>query len=168
LLRVSRLARLHGELLDSLLMKCPACFNELTEMMLGGVAVDVCKGGCAGIWFDAFELQKVDEQEEISDEWLLEIARDPSVKVDPSVKRACPRCDGIKLKRHFFSAKKQVDVDLCPGCGGYWLDAGELEKIRAEKAEAAAVAETRDVRVSMEAIRFLYRQKLQLDGTASA
>jgi len=55
----------------------------------------------------------VDEQEEISDEWLLDIQRDPAVKVDPSLKRACPRCDGIKLKRHFFSAKKQVDVDLC-------------------------------------------------------
>ena len=145
-------------------MKCPACSNELTETKLGGVAVDVCKGGCAGIWFDAFELQKVDEQQEISDEWLLNIERDPAVRVDLSRKRACPRCDGIKLKRHFFSAKRQIDVDLCPGCGGYWLDAGELEKIRSERADAAAVAEAGSVRVSMETIRFLYRTKKNLAG----
>ena len=140
-------------------MKCPACFHELTEMKLGGVAVDVCKGGCAGIWFDAFELQKVDEQEEISEEWLPDIERDPAIRVDLSLKRACPRCDDVKLKRHFFSAKRQIEVDLCPGCAGYWLDAGELEKIRDEKAVADATAEAGDPRVSMETIRFLYRQR---------
>jgi Zn-finger nucleic acid-binding protein len=32
--------------------------------------------------------------------------------------------------RHFFSVKKEVQVDECPGCGGIWLDAGELGKIR--------------------------------------
>ena len=26
--------------------------------------------------------------------------------------------------------KKQVEVDECPGCGGFWLDTGELSKIR--------------------------------------
>jgi len=34
------------------------------------------------------------------------------------------------MMRHFFSVKKQVEVDECPGCGGFWLDAGELRKIR--------------------------------------
>ena len=32
--------------------------------------------------------------------------------------------------RHFFSDKKKVEVDECPGCGGFWLDAGELANIR--------------------------------------
>ena len=67
----------------------------------------------------------------------------------------------MKLKRHFFSAKKRVEVDQCPNCGGYWLDAGELEAIRAEKTYAAGTAPLRESRVSMEAIRHLYRQKLQ-------
>jgi uncharacterized protein len=145
-------------------MKCPACFNELTETKFSGVTVDVCKGGCAGIWFDAFELQKVDEHDEVSDEWLLNIERDPAVHVDFALKRVCPRCDGIKLKRHFFSAKRQIEVDLCPGCGGYWLDAGELEKIRDEKAVTDVTTKVGDVRVSMETIRFLYRQKMSLGG----
>ena len=144
-------------------MKCPACSHELTETKLGGVTLDACKGGCAGVWFDAFELQKVDEQEEVSDEWLLQIERDPAIQVDPALRRACPRCDDVKLKRHFFSAKRQIEVDHCPGCGEYWLDAGELEGIRDEKAHAAAEAEAGETRVSMETIRFLYRQKLGLD-----
>jgi hypothetical protein len=43
-----------------------------------------------------------------------------------------------------------------------------LEKIRTEKAEAAALSEARDVQVSMETIRFLYRQKMQLGGSEAA
>lgn len=34
------------------------------------------------------------------------------------------------MMRHFFSAKKHVEVDECPGCGGVWLDEGELRSIR--------------------------------------
>src|ERR1044071_6617213 len=41
-------------------MQCPACFNELSPFHVGSVAVDVCQGSCGGIWFDAFELQRVD------------------------------------------------------------------------------------------------------------
>ncbi len=142
-------------------MKCPACFNELTEIKFGGVNVDVCEGGCAGIWFDVFELQRVDEPHEVPGEHRLRVQRDPHLQVDLSRRRDCPRCDGIKLQRHFFSAKKQVEVDQCPNCGGYWLDEGELEKIRAEKNITAKVAEASGAGLSMEAIRFLYRQKLE-------
>jgi len=52
-------------------VKCPACFNELTKKQVGSVEVDVCQGGCGGIWFDAFELQRVDEEEERAGEHLL-------------------------------------------------------------------------------------------------
>jgi uncharacterized protein len=34
--------------------------------------------------------------------------------------------------RHFFSPLRRVEVDECPQCGGYWLDAGELAAIREE------------------------------------
>lgn len=143
-------------------MKCPACFYELTELKFGGVTVDACHGGCGGIWFDAFELQKVDEQHEVPGEHLLRVQRDPKLTVDGSRKRDCPRCNSVKLKRHFFSAQKQVEVDHCPSCGGYWLDAGELEKIRDEKTVATAKSrQAGDARLSMEAIRFLYKQKLE-------
>jgi len=143
-------------------MKCPACFNELTEIKIGGVTVDACEGGCAGIWFDAFELQRVDEQREVAGDRVLHLQRDPALVVDFQRKRGCPRCESVKLKRHFFSARKQVEVDQCPNCGGYWLDAGELEKIRAEKELAEATAQASTAGLSMETIRFLYRQKLEI------
>jgi uncharacterized protein len=140
-------------------MICPACSRELTETQVGAVVVDVCRGGCGGIWFDLFELQRVDEQHEAAGEPLLNIPRDPALKVDFTRKRPCPRCEGIKLKRHFFSAKRQVEVDQCPNCGGYWLDPGELEKIRAEKAAAADPKLAAGGSISIEVIRYLYRVK---------
>src|SRR5438445_12013350 len=97
-------------------MKCPACFNELSQMQVGNVSVDVCQGGCGGIWFDAFELQRVDEEHEPAGERLQNTKRDESVRVDSSRKRECPRCQGIKLQRHFFSAKRKIEVDQCPNC----------------------------------------------------
>jgi len=142
-------------------MKCPACDYDLTELEMGGVKVDACHGGCGGIWFDAFELQRVDEQREVPSQHLLRIQRDPNLHLDHSRKRACPRCDGIKLKRHFFSARKQVEVDHCPNCAGYWLDAGELEKIRTEKAHEETVAAVQCATITMETIRFVYRQRIQ-------
>lgn len=137
-------------------MKCPACFNELAQLQVGSLTVDACKDGCGGIWFDNFELPQVDEKRESAGERLIEIRRDPKIIVDSSRKRACPRCPEIKLQRHYFSAKRRVEVDECPNCGGYWLDAGELAAIRDEKAaadQAAAVAGG----ISSEVIRYLYR-----------
>lgn len=142
-------------------MKCPACDGELTELEFGGVKVDACHGGCGGIWFDAFELQRVDEAREVPDEFLPRIQRHPETAVDFARKRACPRCAGIKLKRHFFSAQRQVEVDQCPNCAGYWLDAGELEKIRAHKAAGQVQTQVTVTTISMETIRFLYRQRLE-------
>ena len=76
-------------------MRCPACFNELTQTQVGSLRVDVCQGGCGGIWFDAFELQRVDEEEEAAGEPLLQIERDPKSKWIPQrkrVARAVQRC----------------------------------------------------------------------------
>lgn len=138
-------------------MKCPACFNELTEMQVGSLVVDVCQRGCGGIWFDAFELERVDEEGEAAGEPLLQVQRDEQLAVDLNRKRDCPRCEGVRLHRHFFSAKRRVQVDQCPNCGGYWLDAGELAQIRTEKSESARAEQVRQSGLSTEDIRYLYR-----------
>jgi len=141
-------------------MICPACDNPLTEFQVGTVKVDVCDGGCGGIWFDAFELRRVDDQFELAGEPLMAVRRDARLVVDLQRKRDCPRCDGIKLKRHFYSAKKQVEVDHCPNCGGHWLDANELQKIREERALDEAAEKTRQPYLTPEVIRYLYRMKV--------
>lgn len=131
------------------------------------MSVDVCDGGCGGIWLDAFELQQVDEQEATVGFPLLHIRRDPQVTVDFTRKRECPRCEGIKLHRHYFSAKRRVEVDLCPNCAGYWLDAGELELVLAEQAETAQTKATRQSTVAGEFLRHLARLEAKRDKSAS-
>ena len=87
-------------------MKCPACGHAMTTTTVQDVQVDVCEGGCGGIWFDWFELKKVDEQHEAVGENLLYVERDPHATVDHDHKRDCPRCDGIVMTRHFASVKR--------------------------------------------------------------
>ncbi len=111
-------------------MECPVCGKQLQQMTAGDITVDVCKGGCGGIWFDNFELKKFDEPHESAGEQLLETERDESVTIDRTKQLKCPKCNNVVMMRHFFSVKKRVEVDECPGCGGFWLDAGELGKIR--------------------------------------
>jgi hypothetical protein len=44
----------------------------------------------------------------------------------------CPKC-GDTLKARSF---QKIEIDQCGGCGGIWLDAGELEQV-AEKDSAS-------------------------------
>jgi len=101
-------------------------------MKVADLVVDVCQGGCGGIWFDRFELNKVDEPHESLGESLLDVERDENVVVDHEKKRNCPRCGDVVLKRYFFSVKREIEVDECPKCAGFWLDQGELGAIRGQ------------------------------------
>lgn len=115
-------------------MKCPACRRNLRQRASGPVTVDVCEDGCGGVWFDPFELSKVDERHEAPGDLLLSLAPAPGVTVDHARRRSCPKCADVVMMRHFSSPKQRVEVDECPGCGGFWLDPGELASIRAEYA----------------------------------
>jgi Zn-finger nucleic acid-binding protein len=112
-------------------MKCPACGNNLVEVQAGSIKVQACKEGCGGLWVSHFQLDKIDKPDEYDGEILSQLQKNPSVKVDPTQQRHCPQCpDHIPLMHHFFSVKKEVVIDECPECGGYWLDMGELLTIR--------------------------------------
>ncbi|MFB2937000.1 zf-TFIIB domain-containing protein [Aerosakkonemataceae cyanobacterium BLCC-F154] len=113
-------------------MRCPACGNELSQKLAGNIIVDVCEGGCGGIWFDRFELDKVDNLEEVEGESLLNITKNSELEVNPNLRRYCPKCPSIPMMRHYYSIKRKVLIDKCPGCAGVWLDAGELAEIRSQ------------------------------------
>jgi Zn-finger nucleic acid-binding protein len=115
-------------------MRCPACGRVLSPMTVEGITVEVCTTGCAGIWFDRYELMKVDESHESAGEELVKIEGDPEVlgALDHTKRLSCPQTPEVVMMRHFFSVKRQVSVDECPECGGYWLDVGELATIRTE------------------------------------
>ena len=111
-------------------MNCPACSKSLTSKTVDQLEVDACEGGCGGIWFDQLEIKKVDEPHEGAGAALLDIQVDDTISVDHGPKRKCPKCANSIMMRHFHSVKRQVEVDECPSCAGFWLDAGELGKIR--------------------------------------
>jgi Zn-finger nucleic acid-binding protein len=102
-------------------VECSVCSNTMTTMDAEGVMVDVCAGGCGGIWFDWFELARVDEVHESAGEMFLDVERDPSLHHDLEKRIRCPR-DGEIMMRHFHSVKRGVVVDECPRCAGFWLD----------------------------------------------
>jgi uncharacterized protein len=117
-------------------MKCPACGYLLTSRKAGDISVDTCEGGCGGVWFDNFELRRVDAA---GAESLSHVARDPMLRVDHESKRRCPRCADQVMRRRFFSRLRGVVVDECPECAGLWLDAGEFEAVQKESVALAAI-----------------------------
>ena len=87
-------------------MECPVCTKALSTTTFGRITVEVCKGGCGGIWLDRYELMRVDETDESVGEGLLEIERDPNLEVDPSKRLNCPKCPELA------SAHAQTEEDL--------------------------------------------------------
>ena len=111
-------------------MNCPRCSRQLLGVTAAGVKVDVCQNGCGGIWFDLFELERMDQPDEPVG-WLLENVRiDPSLEFDLAGSIDCPRCEGIALMRQKYREDSPLMVDKCRVCGGTWLDFGELFSIR--------------------------------------
>jgi len=119
---------------------CPVCKKNMIEEDFGGVKVDVCRDGCKSIWFDWFELTKLDEKNEGLGDALQEALHFPRVNDENRGSLNCPKC-GLPLHRHLYKSSKEVNVDECYNCGGFLLDSGELTEIRdhhmSEQEEAA-------------------------------
>ena len=86
-------------------MKCPACEHELHEIVADNVKVDACTEGCGGVWFDAFELKKMDEPDEMAGEKLLDLKKKEGVEILHKRSRRCPKCRDVTMMQHFFSVK---------------------------------------------------------------
>ena len=110
-------------------MKCPACKSPLREKGAGDMTLDLCYGGCGGIWFDATELERVSARAATALHTIWQIPVSNVKLTDP---RPCPRCPEQMLDRKWFSDAKKVEIDQCPKCGGVWLDAGEFTLIHKE------------------------------------
>ncbi|HXG51723.1 MAG TPA: zf-TFIIB domain-containing protein [candidate division Zixibacteria bacterium] len=53
-------------------------------------------------------------------------------EADPPGRMRCPKC-GERLKERSF---QKILIDQCSGCGGIWLDAGELEQVAGREEES--------------------------------
>lgn len=111
-------------------MKCPRTGTELKTIEIEGIKVEISEA-CGGVWFDNYELQKFDEVHEKGGEILIELMEQyRSDSIDLSKPINCPHDTDIVMTRHYFSPLRQIEIDQCPMCGGVWLDAGELARIR--------------------------------------
>ena len=109
-------------------MKCPICGKTMVEENFG-VQVDVCENGCKGIWFDQGELRMLDEKNEglgAALEAALRSSRNNDGQRGPIT---CPKCL-IPMHTHKYERDKEVNVDECYKCGGFFLDSGEITDIR--------------------------------------
>lgn len=119
-------------------VNCPNCGKEMVKVEVkshygADIMIDQC-GVCGGLWFDNNEnasvgLKEHGRVEALNDAKLLE-------KVPLKTELYCPK-DGNRLKilnDHYFP--KDVEVDYCPECYGFWFNRGEFtnyQKAREEK-----------------------------------
>jgi uncharacterized protein len=138
-------------------LKCPACAHDLTEKQVGSLCVQVCEGGCGGIWFDTFELRQVQQESEAVGESLIQIHRDRRVVPDPARPRLCLRCVDVPLNRVLFGPGSRAQVDECPKCGGCWFDDGVLARLHDEGQLMADAGQTGGSGGSFDLMDYLYR-----------
>ena len=100
--------------------RCPRCpAVALTEHQVDGVALDLCDS-CGGVWLDEAE-------------WLAvmgaprHVAAPASVSLD--ARPNCPACT-TALRPFGLGQAQQIEIDVCPECGGTWLDAYELARVQ--------------------------------------
>ena len=110
-------------------MDCPVCGKLMVEEDFGRAHVDVCENGCRGIWFDWGELKELDENHDGVGKALEEALKSARVNDADRGPLTCPKC-GIAMHAHKYSRAKEVNVDECYACGGFFLDSGELKALR--------------------------------------
>jgi Zn-finger nucleic acid-binding protein len=105
-------------------MKCPNCGNELAAAKSHGVDVEACPS-CKGLWLSAQEfVQLEDEAFDLGDDekGTLVFAAEPST-------RACPECS--QPLQGFQYRLYDLPLEFCAQGHGYWLDAGEDDRVLA-------------------------------------
>lgn len=110
---------------------CPGCGGALVVKSHEPVEIDECTA-CGGMWLDDGELELLAPRPTLERIHLQTIARrlaEMRQPPAPVVYRRCPRCDQ-SMNRVNFGRVSGVVIDLCTA-HGVWLDAGELERIRA-------------------------------------
>ena len=101
----------------------------MTERDFGTAHVDICESGCKSLWFDAHELAQLDEHHEGAGAALREAVKSPRDNSSSRQQLSCPRCR-IPMQAHLYQRSKEVNVDECYNCAGFFLDSGELRAIR--------------------------------------
>jgi len=101
----------------------------MVDQDFGGVVAHVCVNGCKGMWFDWLQLGKLDHKNQGFGDALQAALQYPRINDEKRERLSCPKCK-LPMYRHQFDLDKEINVDECYGCGGFYLDSGELKEIR--------------------------------------
>jgi Zn-finger nucleic acid-binding protein len=133
---------------------CVKCGENLRPTTVGTVEVDLCSG-CGGLWLDHEELQELAELPDDAFAGLRALVRKSSqagetpyrASAEPQRSETqrldvpCPACEGGKLTHATVGS---IGLEVCSGCAGVFLDAGELEvairEVRGRKEKLATIA----------------------------
>ncbi len=109
-------------------MKCPVCHIPLIVVEHEQIELDNCTD-CAGVWFDAGELELLLETMQVEEHTLSldSILTSPEAQSSEK-KRKCPIC-GKKMKKATVGHKPEVLIDVCPRGDGLWFDKGEVGQL---------------------------------------
>lgn len=105
-------------------LTCPGCAGAMIAGDVGGVELDTCPG-CRGLWLDGGE-------------WARVFGRRPETRhAGAPARLTCPACaaEGVECALHVFAIEGDagVEVDACARCQGAFLDAGEMQALRAQR-----------------------------------
>jgi Zn-finger nucleic acid-binding protein len=114
-------------------MTCPRCSIETETRKTDDVEIDACPR-CAGVFLDRGELNRVAEKTDGDLEYstLQGKTEDAPDDFGPI---ACPSCGRDPMAKVEFLVYSGIVLDHCNGCGGFWLDGKELERINEEVRE---------------------------------
>lgn len=114
--------------------RCPRCGYPLLEFTHQGIPIDECSG-CEGLWLDSGELEKLARNPERllwspllgakwkqAEAWTEETTEEEKARSKTQHAGRCPRCNSDLELENLHG----VQIDRCRGCGGAWLDRGEL------------------------------------------
>lgn len=116
-------------------MRCPRESSELkTRTYESNIEVDECPA-CAGVFLEAGELEAIQQTIEQDHRRALSETVDTVTEGFAAARNEvlapvdCPKC-GRRMERRRYGLGSQTVIDECAeGCGGVWLDGGELEQL---------------------------------------
>ncbi len=116
-------------------MNCPSCRGSMRTITYEGIEIESCDS-CQGEWLDGDEIKKItDIREQRFDEATRRVIAESASytglpdKHLPDLDLICPKC-GTETDPLNYGGGTGLILEKCTGCGGFWLDDGELEKVQ--------------------------------------
>ncbi len=111
-------------------MQCPRTHTPLKKIPVGKVPVYVSEA-CGGVFFENQTLNYFKCGHEDRGKALVKhLSQFHNENLNEAKRVNCPICTDTVMMRRYYSPLHIVEIDECPGCGGIWLDTGELSKLQ--------------------------------------